>query len=1183
MASTRMKLRVRRRNNVTAEGEGGGAQEEEAVAAVASAPPGRRRESSRRKSKVPPPAAAVPEATVTTAAEETSPDSKCPICLDRFDNVAFLDRCLHRFCFPCIQEWSHSKAECPLCKQPFASILHSVRSEDDFKEYTLRPPPAGRGVAATVAMVAAMATVSRSSHQMRLTLRRHRAADGSESTTAAASGRRRGRERSGARRAEEGGAGVWEWYLDSPPLPRRPANVADEPVVQPEVSMEERGVIFEGLAGLEGVETPVAPSDRVSRRLMTRLAARQRLQREGGTPQRLREREALALRRALYRCGVRVRGVAGASGDSAQQQRDVSAAGFRRSPALLSRLRPWLRRELTVLYGTHGSLVEIVQRIITVRIARHGLEDPPAIEEELRPFLLARTEHFLHELASFARSPLGMDSYDLQAVYEPPSTVSDLDWISSSSDSSSVIAISEEDEEVAAGGPEEARLTEAGASNEDGCLSLSGWDDETPGPSYSSAAADQSCSLTSPAVTPPPMEVEEKGGEEEECLIVGYKKPIAERTPELVQLSSDTEEEQQEAKLQPPEATPAPPEPPPLSLLPTIPPSTSAASREEQKAGEQGGGEEAGPRAHSWSDSSRNSACTLSPATPPTGGGGGGNKRQRETASWREKRRKRRKKRRRRGTIYSPNRSIYPAMMRNHRHSSGESSSPPSPAPSSSWEVSSLSSSDSSSSSSPLSFSPPPPPQTPPPSTCDSGCRGEKPSGKRKYKSRHLDNDMTDPTWRLRRRRRGRDSRDRKRNREERSPSVEIIYEGTVAPGDADLPGAKRRRRRRHRVQRSSSPVIITLDSDSSNGGSPLDFSHLPQLPLVPSASVGGTLEAQIGELPVDILDRGSDGLEAELAGHREVVRLIPSDGSEHDVDVEKVDTSAKDDVSACALDAPGPVGAAGDNRDGPEQDRPRPQRSDRNPLLVPQKSQLETKVPVTLDPNSFPEGRAWCHRILCEMGMPSQPDGWFFQWPPDPTASQTALSSDTQLKDRVENRVRMEDPIQKGDGVRTAAQVRTSGQDVPPLLRQASPVGSYHRNTPPPLKHKDSGSPTCSPLPTAARPLIPLEPPNDKLPTSPFKVGKLCPPQNPETGFLLQSPSEAPRGSPSGIHSPAGDPLDLHPEGLRAADRPPSVGTSLVLPTEVNHTSSPSTALPSHRDHQLECPPCLEPHPLPL
>uniref|UniRef100_A0A3Q0T5Q8 RING-type E3 ubiquitin transferase n=1 Tax=Amphilophus citrinellus TaxID=61819 RepID=A0A3Q0T5Q8_AMPCI len=50
----------------------------------------------------------------------------------------------HRFCFPCIQEWSHKKPECPLCKQPFTSIFHRNHAEDDFKEYSLRPAPASR-------------------------------------------------------------------------------------------------------------------------------------------------------------------------------------------------------------------------------------------------------------------------------------------------------------------------------------------------------------------------------------------------------------------------------------------------------------------------------------------------------------------------------------------------------------------------------------------------------------------------------------------------------------------------------------------------------------------------------------------------------------------------------------------------------------------------------------------------------------------------------------------------------------------------------------------------------------------------------------------------------------------------------------------------------------------------------
>ncbi len=778
------------------------------------------------------------------AAEEASPDSKCPICLDRFNNLAYLDRCLHRFCFPCIKEWSHNKAECPLCKQPFASILHSVRAENDFKVHKLRPAPANSSVAATVAMVAAMASAARSDHQMRLMLRRHRGGDGAETTT-----RRRRRER-GGRGGGGRRTGMWEWYLDSPPLalPPLPHHPAVSPVVAEDseegeqleeqrmrggADLAERGVIFEGLTGLGGAVAPVAPNDRASRRLMTRLAARQQLQREGGTVRRLRERETVALRRALYRSGIRVRGVAGVSGNQGQQQRDITAESFCRNPVYLNRLRPWLRRELTVLYGAHGSLVDIVQRIIIARLAGHGLEDTPTIEEELRPFLLARTDHFLHELVSFARSPLSLENYDLQAVYELPPAALELDGTSSSSESSSVIAISEgEEEERRAGGRSEERLLgrEGGAHDDviqtGSCLSLSAWDDETPGPSYSTA--EPSCSLAALSFSPGPQDTaNEEGGEkreeegEEECLIVGYKKPIAERTPELVQLSSDTEEEEEEEKkkkkkeeeeeentAEKPPSLPS--TTPPLSYLPTIPPSTSGAYIDEQddkpkeKDGEAGGRRS---RARPWSGSSgrsRNSVCTLSPATP------GESEQRREGESWRDRkqsgsevaREKRRRKRSRRGrersgdrlrksgTLYNPNRSIYPAMMRHRSHSpsplnsSIESGSPlpPSP-PDSSWEyhcspvsplTSSVSSpSRSSSSSSPLCFSPQPSSQTPPtpslsPSDRSNAHHGEKPGGKRKYKSRHLDSDDKDPTWRPitgHRREKRRERREKERRR----------------------------------------------------------------------------------------------------------------------------------------------------------------------------------------------------------------------------------------------------------------------------------------------------------------------------------------------------------------------------------------------------------------------------------
>ncbi|XP_035506386.2 uncharacterized protein LOC118319821 isoform X1 [Scophthalmus maximus] len=1129
MATTRMKLRVRRRDGAAA-GSDRPAEEEQR-----SQESGGGRSSSRRKNtsnaataapaaaSPPPPASTPPppppppptsSATARTlvAAEDASPDSKCPICLDRFNNLAYLDRCLHRFCFPCIQEWSHNKAECPLCKQPFASILHSVRAEDDFKEYTLRPPPANSSVAATVAMVAAMASAARSDHQMRLMLRRHRTADSGDATT-----RRRRRERGGraSRRA-----GVLEWYLDSPrlPLPPLPHHAAVSPVVaEDSVEGEDldqqrmrgvadlaEGVIFEGLTGLGGAGTH---NVRASRLLMTRLVTRQRLQREGRM-RRLREREAVGFRRSLYRCGIRVRGAAGVVGNQGQQC-DITAESFRRNPTHLNRLRPWLQRELTVLYGAHSTLVDIVQRIIMAQLARHGLEDSPTIEEELRPFLLARTDHFLHELVNFARSPLSLENYDLQAVYEPPAAALELDGRSSPSDGSSVIAISEgEEEESWAGGRlEERRQGRASGAHNDVTqkgrfLTLSDWDDETAGPSYSTA--EPACSFS-----PAPQEAanEGEGGEggegEEECLIVGYKKPIAERTPELVQLSSDTEKEEEEEKTpQLPTTTP----PPPPSCLPTIPPSTSGAFPEEQdeKPKEKDGNAgERRSRARSWSASSgrsRESVCTLSPSERRREGKQSGN----EAAREKRRRKKRRKARDRSGTLFNPNRSIYPAMMcRRSRspspfHSSVESGSMLSLSPpDSSWEYrcSPLTSSVSSPShsSSPLCFSPQTPP-TPSLSPADAH-HGEKPGGKRKYKSRHLDSNDKDPTWRpgggrhgekrkeseRRRRRdghrdgqRGESSssrRKRRRSREDRSPSVEIIYEGTIDSEAAQPPAAKRRRRRRRRTQHSSSPVIITLDSDSSHddddlnkttisssSSSPLssqqtvDFSDLPPLPMVHSAGVGGALDAEIGELPVDILDRGSDGSEAEPPGRSEVA----VDNSDHDVDVEHDEDGGSPlgcdvDDRGASLGTRGPIRGV----DKTTASDPRGATSEDGNDSVPSDSRLLATILDDLRGIAAPrcdlslnyDARKVRSRVRADHGS----------WSSELERKCNEAGDQNQGSD-------LPTPAPPPPLHQMAFRVGEEAVDVPPLLKQASPVRSHHRNTPPPLKHKDAGSPHLSP-----------------------------------------------------------------------------------------------------------------------
>ncbi|XP_007567323.1 topoisomerase I binding, arginine/serine-rich a isoform X1 [Poecilia formosa] len=434
--------------------------------------------------------------TSKTMSADVSPDSKCPICLDVFHNMSYLDRCLHKFCFRCILEWSKNKPECPLCKQPFSSIYHSIKSDEDFQKYELKQQVENSSFGYFEGVRFRYRTTLTGVHQQ---MRR----------------------------------------TSLPP---------------------DNGVMFEASSDL-----PQQRRDRYIRRMMMRLAAKRRAASEGRAVNNVREQEMINFRRELYRRGVRVRNVRDGG-----RSRDTSAEFYRRNPACLHRLVPWLKRELMVLYGAHGSLVNIVQHIIMSRIARYDMEDG-AIQEELRPFLQGRTEHFLHEFINFAKSPFNLEAYDQHAVYDCPAPSSN----EHSSSNSSVIAISEDEENSAEMEP---------PGNSASTLSQSLWDDETPGPSYStttepsrqdfqtvldldseSSSEDEQQMF---GASPPQIssysqtDVAHADGTNEDCassdgddcVIVGYVKPTTERTPELVHLSSDSDgssvEENQEAPLQ---------------------------------------------------------------------------------------------------------------------------------------------------------------------------------------------------------------------------------------------------------------------------------------------------------------------------------------------------------------------------------------------------------------------------------------------------------------------------------------------------------------------------------------------------------------------------------------------------------------------------------------------------------
>ncbi|KAB1252176.1 E3 ubiquitin-protein ligase Topors [Camelus dromedarius] len=412
-----------------------------------------------------------------TVPADASPDSKCPICLDRFDNVSYLDRCLHKFCFRCVQEWSKNKAECPLCKQPFDSIFHSVRAEDDFKEYVLRPSYNG-----------SFATPDVRRFRYRTTMTRERSAS---------------------------------VYSPSSAMNRRTTTPPDS------------GVLFEGLS-ISG-----RPRDGEIPPFMRQIAVRRPATADERSLRKIQEQDIINFRRTLYRAGARVRNI-----EDGGRYRDISAEFFRRNPACLHRLVPWLKRELTVLFGAHGSLVNIVQHIIMSNVTRYDLESQ-AFVSDLRPFLLNRTEHFIHEFISFARSPFNMAAFDQHANYDCPAP----SYEEGSHSDSSVITIS----------PDEAETQELDINI--ATVSQAPWDDETPGPSYSSSeqvhAAMSSLLNTSDSsdeelVTGRATQMQgvqtnedlnnDSDSSSDNCVIVGFVKPLAERTPELVELSSDSEE-----------------------------------------------------------------------------------------------------------------------------------------------------------------------------------------------------------------------------------------------------------------------------------------------------------------------------------------------------------------------------------------------------------------------------------------------------------------------------------------------------------------------------------------------------------------------------------------------------------------------------------------------------------------
>ena len=62
------------------------------------------------------------------------PANECIICFNLIENEGFANECLHRFCRDCLFGWTKEKNECPICRKTFTTIIHNVKSDNDYEE-----------------------------------------------------------------------------------------------------------------------------------------------------------------------------------------------------------------------------------------------------------------------------------------------------------------------------------------------------------------------------------------------------------------------------------------------------------------------------------------------------------------------------------------------------------------------------------------------------------------------------------------------------------------------------------------------------------------------------------------------------------------------------------------------------------------------------------------------------------------------------------------------------------------------------------------------------------------------------------------------------------------------------------------------------------------------------------------
>ncbi|XP_011499709.1 PREDICTED: E3 ubiquitin-protein ligase Topors-like [Ceratosolen solmsi marchali] len=385
-----------------------------------------------------------------------SPPPNCSICLGKLINKSFTDSCLHQFCFTCLLQWSKIKTECPLCKQTFKSIIHNVRSEEDYDQYHVQ----------YTSQVAATLDVTADIHI----------------------------------------SGQWDVAVGVG-VPVRPF------MYRTTMGANRRyGMLLNPEAVARREQIPSVPSQ---------ISNEER---------RRRSANPIDYRRTVYRHRIWSAPLPDAFG----HYRESSAEYYRRHPAEINRLVPWLNRELQVLLNNRPHIAYVMS-VITESVTQYNILSPE-FRNVVRPFFGIHTDHFLHEFSNYARTNFDLVGYDQAINYIPnrglsndyvPRTISPTPSRSSSSSSDSDVRILNDSLDFP--GLNSFSMPAAGSHIID-----------IPGPS----TVGQAFRVQLPYTTSDVLTISStSSSSDNECEVIGYVKPRHERTPEIIDLSSSEAEE----------------------------------------------------------------------------------------------------------------------------------------------------------------------------------------------------------------------------------------------------------------------------------------------------------------------------------------------------------------------------------------------------------------------------------------------------------------------------------------------------------------------------------------------------------------------------------------------------------------------------------------------------------------